>query len=166
MTRGAKYVLDADVFMTAARRYYAFDIAPAFWTSLVEHASTGRLLSIDRVKDDIDRGKDELTRWANGSFRRWFDTTNQNDVTQEYAVIIAWAQGQSQYTMAAKAEFARASDGWLVAYGKAKGHTVVTNETYDSSIRRRIKIPNVCRAFNVPHVDTFKLLRDLEVKLG
>jgi hypothetical protein len=27
---GTKYVLDANVFIEAARRYYAFDIAPPF----------------------------------------------------------------------------------------------------------------------------------------
>ena len=166
MTRGSKYVLDADVFMTAARRYYAFDIAPVFWELLVNNASKGRLLSIDHVKADIDRGKDELTSWASGYFHKWFDSTAQDDVVQDYRRIISWAQGQNQYTVAAKADFARASDGWLVAYAKAKGYTVVTNETYDPNIRRRIKIPNVCKAFKVPYVDTFKLLRDLGVKLG
>ncbi len=166
MTGDTKYVLDADVFMTAARRYYAFDIAPTFWQSLVVHASNGRLLSIDHVKADIDRGKDELAEWANGSFRQWFDSTAQADVLEDYRRIVTWAQGQNQYTGAAKAEFANASDGWLVAYAKAKGFTVVTNETHDPSIRRRIKIPNVCQAFGVPYVDTFKLMRDLGVKLG
>jgi hypothetical protein len=29
------YVLDADVFIEASRRYYAFDIAPKFWDSLI-----------------------------------------------------------------------------------------------------------------------------------
>lgn len=68
MTDGPVYLLDADVFMTAARSYYAFDVAPAFWQGLVRQASNGRLLSIDRVKDEIQRGKDDLVTWANGTF--------------------------------------------------------------------------------------------------
>lgn len=63
-------VLDANVFIQAARRYYAFDIAPRFWEALVEYAERGRLTSIDRVKFELDRGKDELTRWANGQFQQ------------------------------------------------------------------------------------------------
>jgi len=38
---GTEYVLDANVFIEAARRYYAFDIAPPFWESLVQHAANG-----------------------------------------------------------------------------------------------------------------------------
>jgi len=30
------YVLDANVFIEAARRYYAFDIAPKFWDTLIQ----------------------------------------------------------------------------------------------------------------------------------
>ena len=49
-----EYVLDSNVFMEAARRYYAFDIAPPFWESLVHHAANGRLESIDRVKQELE----------------------------------------------------------------------------------------------------------------
>lgn len=121
------YVLDADVFMTAARRYYAFDIAPAFWQSLIDYASDGRVLSIDRVREDIWRGKDELTEWADSAFSQWFASTADGDVIEAYREIISWAQGQSHFTGGAKAEFANGADGWLVAYAKAKGCVVVTN---------------------------------------
>lgn len=43
MTDDSTYVLDADVFMTAARSYYAFDVAPAFWHGLAREAANGRL---------------------------------------------------------------------------------------------------------------------------
>src|SRR5262249_45130778 len=142
------YVLDADVFMTAARSYYAFDVAPAFWDSLVREAGNGRLLSIDRVKDEIDRGKDELVEWANGSFHRWFAGTAENDIIAAYREIISWAQAQSQFLDYAKDEFAKVADGWLVAYAKAKGATVVTNEKFEAAARKKVKIPNVCQAFS------------------
>lgn len=159
------YVLDADVFMTAARSYYAFDLVPRFWDTLINQASEGRVLSIDYVKKDIDRGKDDLTEWANESFHDWFDSTDGEDVINAYRQVISWAQGQNQFTDAAKAEFANSADGWLVAYALAKGCTVVTNERFDANIRRKIKIPNVCQAFNVPCVDTFGMLRQLGIRL-
>ena len=40
----------------------------SFWAALVDLASDGRVVSIDRVKGEIDRGKDDLADWANGSF--------------------------------------------------------------------------------------------------
>lgn len=45
------YVLDANVFIEAARRYYAFDLAPKFWDSLIEQVDCGVIESIDRVKN-------------------------------------------------------------------------------------------------------------------
>jgi len=41
------YVLDANVFIEAARRYYAFDIAPAFWANLNYQATRRRIQSIE-----------------------------------------------------------------------------------------------------------------------
>ncbi len=34
------YLLDANVFITASRRYYAFDLVPTFWSALVANAHT------------------------------------------------------------------------------------------------------------------------------
>src|ERR1700683_4511557 len=101
-----KYLLDANVFIQSARHYYAFDLAPAFWQALIDHASSGRLLSIDRVREEIEDGKDELANWAGGIFFPWFVSTNENDVLQAYAATMQWAQAQPQYSAAAKAEFA------------------------------------------------------------
>lgn len=89
--------------MEAARRYYAFDLVPSFWEALVGHARNGRLQSIDRVKAEIDRGKDTLTNWANSDFRQWFISTDQADVVQAYGQIMVWADRQTQFTAAAKA---------------------------------------------------------------
>jgi Domain of unknown function (DUF4411) len=166
VTDGPVYVLDADVFMTAARSYYAFDVAPAFWDGLVREASNGRLLSIDRVKEEIQRGKDELLKWANDTFHPWFAETAEDDVIGTYREIMNWVQTQSQFLDYAKEEFAKGADGWLVAYAKAKGHVVVTNEKFQASVQRRVKIPNVCQAFGITCIDTFELLRALGIRLG
>jgi len=55
------FLLDTSVFIQAARSFYSFDIVPSFWESLLRHAEKGEVVSIDRVKDEIDRGDDEIT---------------------------------------------------------------------------------------------------------
>jgi len=167
MSTGPVYVLDADVFMTAARSYYAFDLVPAFWDVLVREATKGRLLSIDRVKAEIDRGNDGLKQWANHDFHMWFVSTNERSVVGRYRAIMQWAAAQHHFTDAAKNEFADAgnADAWLVAYARATNGTLVTHETLDKTTRRKIKIPNVCEAFGVEYVNTFEMLRALEVRL-
>ena len=65
------------MFIEAARRYYAFDLAPRFWESLVEHANNGRIESVDRVKQELERGKDELAEWADSCFVHAFASTDE-----------------------------------------------------------------------------------------
>ena len=94
---GPIYVLDANVFIEAARRYYAFDIAPGFWRNLVHHAENEHIESIDRVKNERSRGKDQLAEWVDGDFSAAFSSTDRSDVIREYAGIMTWANGQYQY---------------------------------------------------------------------
>jgi hypothetical protein len=119
------------------------------------------------VKDEIDRGKDDLTQWANNDFRVWFESTKVNDVLDAYREVIQWAMMQSQYTFAAKREFAEAenADAWVVAYAKAKGCVVVTQEKPAPQSKRKVKIPDVCNAFGVMWIDTFVMMRRLGIRL-
>lgn len=160
------YVLDANVFIEAARRYYAFDIAPGFWHSLVEHARDGHLRSIDRVRDELERGQDELWKWAKEQFHARFFSTNDVSVTRHYGRIIQWASGEQQFSAAAKSVFAATdnADAWLVAYAMEENAVVVTHEGAKEDVKRRIPIPNVCEAFKVHYVDTFQMLRQLGVR--
>ncbi|OHB37300.1 MAG: twitching motility protein PilT [Planctomycetes bacterium GWA2_50_13] len=164
--RNPTYVLDADTFMQAARLYYAFDIAPPFWHALIQHAQTGTVLSIDRVKTEIDRGNDNLKNWAKSHFHSWFASTDESDVIDAYRRVMQWAYGQTQFDDAAKAEFASTdnADAWLVAYALAKGCVLVTQEQFARDARNRIPLPNVCQAFGVHPVNTFEMLRTLGVR--
>lgn len=163
---GATYVLDANVFIEAARRYYAFDLAPPFWESLVHHAADGRIQSIDRIKVELERGNDELMAWARGDFSDAFASTDEEGVISFYTQVMGWVYAQDQFSDAAKADFAAGADGWLVAYAMSKGHIIVTHEVLDPSIKRKVPIPNVCEAFGVSYVDTFAMLRELGVRFA
>lgn len=173
MSSEIKYALDSDVFMQAARAFYAFDIAPGFWDALIQHAEAGIICSIDRVKEEIKRGKDELTTWACSDFVSHFQLTDQADTIAAYGDVMKWAYAQPQYMDAAKSEFAEEqnADAWLVSHALAyermgKGKLViVTQETFDPNIRRKIKIPNACKAFGMEPIDLFRLLRILGVRL-
>ena len=162
----ATYVLDTNVFIEAARRYYAFDIAPPFWESLVQHAANRRIYSIDRVKQELERGKDELATWATSQFNNAFASTDEEDVIQSYSEVIGWVQAQEQFLDAAKADFAAVEDGWLVAYARAKGYIVVTHELPAIDARSKVPIPNVCEALGVSYADTFAMLRELGVRFS
>lgn len=74
--------------------------------------------------------------------------------------------GQEQFFDYAKVQFADVADSWLVAYAKAYNCIVVTLEEYSKDKRNRILIPNVCKAFGIPYVNTFEMLRQLNASLG
>lgn len=167
MSGDPAYVLDANVFIEAARRYYAFDLAPKFWKELGHHVSAGHVQSIDRVKRELEQGKDDLAQWVSkGGFGAGFVSTSDKGVIQSYGEIMTWVQAHPQFLDGARADFAKGADGWLVAYAKGESGIVVTQEVADPNVKRRVPIPNVCQAFSVPFCDTFEMLRRLGVKFS
>jgi predicted nucleic acid-binding protein len=159
------FVLDANIFIEAARRYYAFDLVASFWDTLEGCASAGTVRSIDRVEQELLKMKDDLTVWASAKFNQWFESTAQPDVFQAYSRIVNWVQNHPYFKPSAKTEFASVADGWLVAFAMARGYTVATHEEFNKETIKRVKIPNVCREFGVPYTNTFDMLRTLGVKL-
>ncbi len=159
-----KYILDANVFMEASRRYYPFDFAKPFWDALVNYAQSGIIYSIDKVLNEIKRGHGELKVWAENDFYNHFMTTQDPNVFKSYSALVNWAQNQTQYYQTAKDIFMRQdnADAWVLAFAHANGFRIVTHEVYDSNIKKRIPIPNVCQDFNIQNCDTFEMLRNLQ----
>ena len=165
MSDTARYLIDSNVFIEAHRHYYAFNLCPGFWKSLVWLHGQDRLLSLDKVKDEITRESDELVAWAvNTMPDTGFAVSKEDDVLEWFGKMQVWAQGQPQYTDAAKEEFASVADAWLIAYARAYGLILVTHEQYKPDVKRRVPIPNVCKAFDVPHVNTFEMLTALTIR--
>jgi len=163
------YVLDANVFIEAYQRYYAFDLVPDFWDLLVALAARGQILSIDRVKAELIERQDSLSQWAQNAFNPYFAATSDRGVLQEYRILIQWAVRQtSRFRQAAINEFAQntVADAWVIAYAKAYGHVVITEEKYNPKARKKILIPVVCKAFSVPYMDTFDMLRQLNIRFS
>jgi hypothetical protein len=162
------YLLDANVLMTAARLYYAFDLLPNFWSVLDSQAQNGSVCSIDRVHEEINRGNDELVSWVNGTFLDYFYKTDTPAVVQAYTDIIRWSQEQRQYKQAVLDAFAGYDHGdpWLVAYAKAHQAVVVTLESANPATKKKIPLPIVCEAFGVPWTNTFDMLRESKIRLG
>ena len=158
-----QFVLDANVLITAKNSYYAFDICPLFWDAIVDASENGRIVSIDRVRGELLAVNDDLSQWVKMDATAMFVPSSESAVQTAYSDIVKWVQRNRQFTEGAKAEFASVADGWIAAYATVHSMTVVTLETFDPNIRRRVKLPNVCRQFNVDCIDTFDMLRRLGV---
>jgi uncharacterized protein DUF4411 len=165
MKAEAQFVLDADVFIQAHRAYYAFDVCPGYWKALLAHHDGARLCSIDRIRQELLAGKDGLADWVTDTVpQTFFANTDDPAITSWFAQMMTWVQSRPQFSAAAKAEFATKADGWLAAYAKAFGSTVVTLETANPNIQRRVPIPNLCDAFGVEYTNTFDMPRALAAR--
>ncbi len=154
------FLLDANVFIEAYKRYYAFDICPGFWHCLLHNNKNDSLISIDEVKDEIEVGKDKLWQWVASTPASMFVSSKTKSVQNAYTEIMTWVTHRYSNDKAVE-DFAQSADGWLVAYAVAHDAVVVTDEQPRPDARKRVLIPAVCDQFRVPFMGTFEMLRKL-----
>ena len=75
-----------------------------------------------------------------------------------------WVYSQTQFSDAAKSEFASVADGWVLAYASVNNLTVVTHEQFAPDAKRKVPMPNVCLEFEIEYLNTFEMLRMLGEK--
>ena len=167
MMAARPHLVDSDVLITAKNLYYAFDICPGFWRSLLHHYRRGHVFSVDRVRNELLAGRrtENLVQWVRDEVPEgFFLPAETEEVIHVYTEIMMWIQRHPAYFDHAKAKFATGADGWLVAYAKVHGATVVTNEQPAPLSRRDVKLPDVCDQFRVPRENTFDMLRALKAQ--
>jgi hypothetical protein len=160
------HCLDANTFIEAKKRYYAFDFCPAFWSWLDREKEAGRLICIRPIYDEIADGGDELAIWIKDRRRHaWLSAIDAEEVQLAYRRVVAHVDGRrDHYTPAAVDQFLRSPDAWLIAFCLAHGHKLVTHEISEPNRRNKVKIPDVCNALGVAWADTFEALRELRAQ--
>jgi hypothetical protein len=158
------YLFDANIFITAKHTLPA-DVWPTFWERLSEMMSSGQIYTIDKVKEEIDHGKDELTQWLKVNAPHGFFISADADVMKKYAEVQNWAVGTGKFKPAALAEFASVADSYLVATAAAKNMIIVTYEAPAPDSKKRVKIQDACQALSVRYCDLNTALRDLKVQI-
>lgn len=150
------YILDANVFIEARRRYYGLDFCPAFWDWLISANERGVVYSIERIRDQLVGTDDELSDWIRALPAEFFFPADAETLTS-LAAAVEWARRQN-FRQSAVALFADDADAYLVAHANAHDHTVVTLEQPSDGIKQ-VKIPNACIGLDVKYINTFELLR-------
>lgn len=150
------YLLDANAFIEARKRWYGFDFCPGYWDWLDAANTDGRAFSIERVADEILAGDDELVDWVRARGAGFFLKPDEG-VVRSLTQVSAWASG-GDYDRAAVTTFLEIADSYLVAHAHAHGYTVVTQEVVGNS-PKNVKVPNACVAMGVKHINVFEMLR-------
>lgn len=158
------YILDANIFITS-KNVMPIDLWPSFWRVMSDLIQNGQVYTSEKVKEEIDRGNDDLTQWINQHNPQGFCCPIDANVNQQYARVLNWAISNPVFSNAAKNEFANVADAYLVATAAANNMTVVTYETSDPACKRRVKIPDACNALGVAYCDLNTLFRRLGVSV-
>lgn len=61
------------------------ELWPSFWSKLCQMMADGHVLSNISVRDEINKGKDELTLWIANNAPKGFFVDNDNEVLAKYA---------------------------------------------------------------------------------
>lgn len=158
------YLLDANTFIEAKNRYYHMQICPAYWDWIDLQVGEGQIASIDFIQRELLDGKDQLSDWVKDR-NHLFLATSDEETQAQFGKVAEGVMSLDHMKDGAREEFLDCADPWLVAKAATEPETVVvTHETYDPNIRKKIKLPNICRDFEVPYINTFELLRILEAE--
>ncbi len=158
------YVVDTNFFIQAHRVTYPLDVVPSFWNKVKELADSGKIISIDKVKNEIFKNDDELKEWCKNNLpSEFWKDSSKNPL--EYGQIAAWGASQtSRYTQNAIQEFldAEEADAFLMAFTLADllNRKVITYER-PSNKKNKIKIPDVCAVFGIKYLDPIAMFREL-----
>ena len=157
------YIFDTNIFIRS-KHELPVDVWPTFWCKIEGLIKSGQIFSSIKVKEEIERGGDELTDWMRNNVVTGFYIPIEQDVLRKYADVTNWANTGS-YTPNAVNEFASVADSYLVATAAAKDLTLVTFETPDSNSKKRVKIPDACVAMGVNYCDLNTALRNLGISI-
>lgn len=158
-----EYLFDTNIFVES-KKNLPMDVWPTFWTKMVELINSGTIHSIDKVKDEIDKGGDELTDWIHNNAPRGFFLTQDITVMTKLAETITWAQNCTvRFSQSAIFDYTNVADSYLVATAAARNMVLVTYEKSNPQRRNRVMIPDACYAIGVRSCDLNTALRELGV---
>ncbi|MBM6985600.1 MAG: DUF4411 family protein [Acidaminococcaceae bacterium] len=164
---GTKYLVDANILISACRKFYAFDIAPVFWKLIASHLGVD-LFILDKVQAEL-AGEDSLAQWLDKQYARvpaCLISTNDSSIVSSYQEIMQYVSKCGYYNPVGQQSWQdyTAADPWLVATAMAEGYTLITFEKPNNNLStnrksKSIKIPDVANYFGVRCIDLFEYMR-------
>lgn len=154
-----KYLIDTNIFIESAYRFYTFDICPGFWEFLSSIADSGYVKSINKVYDEIKEAKQELMDFKDKLQSQDFFLPIENIKDKTHTKIAITTQ-QMQYKQEAIGHFSSSADYFLIALAYQESYVIVTHEAKSgNNAKTQIKIPNVCEKLGIECIDVAEFLR-------
>lgn len=144
-----KYSFDTSVFIEGWVHHYPPDIFPAVWEHFDQLIRHGHLKAVDEVKRELEGHGDELLKWA--KLRKKMFCSIETAIQRRVLRI------EKQFPSLVKIDKTRHdADAFVIALAQEHGLAVVT---YEQSKPSKPRIPDVCRALDIPCITPVELFR-------
>lgn len=167
-----KFLIDSNSFITPYKQYYAFDLVPSYWTEVSKCTNSERLILLDMVKAEIDKGADDLSDWLNRQTGFIICNHVLPAIVNKYQEILQYIQNCGLYQNQALQTWARAdiADPWIIAAAAVNDYTIITAEVPSGGLsvknpNKYAKIPDVARAFDVKTENIYYMMRQLSIQI-
>lgn len=140
---------DANVFIRFGAEFYPFETFPGVWDWLAEAISTGTVVLLPEVLDELSPRSRRFEQWL-----RERAVASRPPAGLDYATAAREVDRALQNlgaTAGSVERFRAGADYALVAWALAGSHRVVTYELPEDAGKssRRAKIPDVCAALDI-----------------
>jgi Domain of unknown function (DUF4411) len=157
--------VDANVFIEAHQKSYPIEIAEGFWKWMSSHVVDGTIVCPRMVYQEIAENTDRRDLLS-----LWFQTRRDmglcigsNKPIQDHVGLIndyVFAKYNGPHGIM----FSKGADSWVIAHALVDRGIVVTQESNLHPNASKPRIPDICKAFNVPFMDRLQMLRKLNAK--
>ncbi len=152
------YLIDSSAFIQAKNMFYRFSFCPGFWDWIASEHGKGALFSVQKIKEELEDGTDQLAIWAKTVIPGGFFIAPSADVVTTQGVVSQWVNAQAVYSPTEKAKFLSKADPWLIAEAIQGNHEIITFEDLVPASSTKVKIPNVANNFGVKTVSLYDIL--------
>lgn len=166
------YLLDANTLIDAKRDYYPIDRVPEFWSWLIFHGLEGNIkIPVEVYEEfndtkDKDGNRDTLATWA-GQVEVKEALLFEEEAGQDRVARITYGGYVANPTDDELGKIGR--DPFLLSYAlkDLENRCIVTTETSKPKrVGANRHIPDVCKDFNIPCINNFQMIKQLNFSTG
>ncbi|TGM95491.1 DUF4411 family protein [Leptospira dzoumogneensis] len=151
MPKIPKYCIDTSSYITAWCHHYSPAIFESLWKKVGEALNQGIIISPREVLDELERGSDELLKWAKLHKAAFIELEEKpqkilSEIMKSHPKIIDLSIPEIQ------------ADPYVIALAKHTDTIIVTEEKSAVDSKKKLKIPDVAKNYKVNCVPFSKLI--------
>ena len=163
MAQQGRYWVDANVFIWGARDPYPLPEHRSYWDWFEKCIIAGKITTHWKVIDEVVEGEkkeepEHIVQWVKSRKAGLVAGADNQECQKLVGELCTYSY--EEFGPIKTVEFTKGADLWLIARAKLDSGSVVTQENE----KKMVRIPKVCKAFGVNHMDMFQMAREIRGK--